>query len=371
MLHPSRTMLNSLLVAAILLPSLVIPTNAHAQGGGAASCAISATFAAIGKIEGEGKRAAAMKAIAAARKAGLATFVPVNDFPAIPAEAGAPPDSSSQNTGSFWADLWTNYKEACLDKLATDIAKIIIQQMRNMVLNWINTGNIGGSPTFVQSFEYDAKQSAENAARIFASKITGLDFCNYFPRTGPVDLAFRADFRLGIECTLDKSPVQYVADITTPYKKTLRDEIGYAKPEQDPLNVELAIREGLSNAVSSAVKARETQVASGRGFIGVERCKTYKTTREGRWLYKSSGEVVPADVPKNSNEHEFQPPERICTEKETITPGHVAADLATEPLKSAFREGELIDEFGEAISAIVNALVSKVINEGITGKFGN
>lgn len=371
MLYASKTLLNSLLLVAILLPSFAIPIHANAQGGGTASCAISATFAAIGKIEGEGKRAAAMKAIVAARKAGLAAFVPVNDVPAIPAEAGAPPDTSSQSTGSFWANLWGNYKEACLDKLATDIAKIIIRQMRNMVINWINTGNIGGTPTFVTNFEFDAKQTASNAARLFASKATGIDFCNYFPQNPAVNLDFGFDLRVALECSVNKSFDKYVSEVLHPSTRSPIDGILARLPENDPLYVEIELKNQQTAAAAAAQKARETQVTSGRGFIGVERCKKYENLSQSRYIHLASGEVwTPpndgADLISPPPGVELQPALTYCAEKETVTPGHVAAELVTEPIKSEFREGELVDEFGEAIAAIVNAMVGKLINDGLT-----
>lgn len=367
MLYASKTLLNSLLLVAILLPSFAIPIHANAQSGGTASCAISATFAAIGKIEGEGKRAAAMKAIVAARKAGLAAFVPVNDVPAIPAEAGAPPDTSSQSTGSFWANLWGNYKEACLDKLATDIAKIIIRQMRNMVINWINTGNIGGTPTFVTNFEFDAKQTASNAARLFASKATGIDFCNYFPQNPAVNLDFSADLRLALECNVNKTFAEHLDEVARPSTRTPIDDVLSMYSDRDPLKTEFLLREALATEVSDAVKARETQVVSGRGYAP-EKCKRM-SQESGKYINISTGAVYQPDegdvggLPPNVI---YQPGKAFCAEREIVTPGDFVAQLATEPLKSEFREGELVDEFGEAIAAIVDALVGKVINDGLT-----
>lgn len=370
MLRISKTTLLYLALAAVLLQTLTLPADANAQSG-VANCAISGTFAAMGKVEGEGKRAAAMKAIAAARKAGLAIFVPVNDVPAVPAEAGAPPDTSSQSTGSFWANLWQNGKEACLDKLAEDVAKIIIRQMRNMVINWINTGNIGGTPTFVSNFEFDAKQTASNAARIFASKVSGIDFCNYFPQNPAVNLDFSADLRVALECNVNKSFDQHVQDIAQPSSITPIDDVLSMYSDRDPLKTEFLLREAMASEVASAQKARETQVTSGRGFIGVERCKRYETFSKSRYIHQATGEVW---TPPNDGADLISPPDGViaqpalkyCVEKETVTPGHVAAELVTEPIKSEFREGELVKEFGQAIGAIVDAMVGKLINDGLT-----
>ena len=64
------------------------------------------------------------------------------------------------------------------------------------------------------------------------------------------------------------------------------------------------------------------------------------------------------------------PPVTVCEETKTQTPGSFVADIATEPLKSEFREGEAIHTFEEAIGAIIDALVSKVINQGLNAVVG-
>lgn len=371
MLYTLKTTLNTFVLAAFLFPLIAIPVNANALVGGLTNCGIAGIFAIIGGEKGEAKKVVFMKAAVAARKAAFATHVPVADSGALGFETGSPPEDQAQNTGSFWANLWQNGKEACLDKLAADIAKIIIRQMRNMVINWVNTGNIGGTPTFVTNFEFDAKQTASNAARLFASKAAGIDFCNYFPYNPAVNLDFRADLRIALECNVNKTFDQHVQGIAQPSSRTPIDDVLSMYSDRDPLKTEFLLREAQASEVASAQKARETQVVSGQGFTGVERCKRYENFSEGRYIHLASGEVW--TPPNDGSEFvsppagvEYQPAIKYCAEKETVTPGHVSAELISGAIDSEFREGDLVDEFGEAIGAIVDAMVGKLINEGLT-----
>ncbi len=367
----SKHLVVGFLMLAILAPAIALPRVASAQGAFIGRCGGGLLSFAVGYGIGLGKAAALEAASVAATVA--AALVSVPEVPLAGPVTETAPAAATQvtTTAGFWENLEMKVKDKCLDGLWQEIAKVIIRQMRNMVLQWIYTGNFGGTPTFVQNFQFDARQTAENAARIFMSKLSGIDFCNYFPRSPAVNLNFSVDLRLGLECSLQKTFPEFVAAINAPGDLSLRERILLDAPENDPLWVELDARLKLSNEIAAAKKARETDVISGSGFVGIEKCAKEVEFAPTRYLHQATGEVCSADASGAYPDGcVLQPAIKYCAEYKKVTPGRFAADLVAEPIKSEFREGELVDEFGEAIAQIVDALVGKMINEGLNRTFG-
>ena len=359
------------LMLAILAPFVALPRAANAQGAFIGRCGGGLLSFAVGYGIGLGKAAVQIATAEAERVAAALVAVPELDVIAPESTTIPTADTQASATGGFWENLENKVKEKCLDGLWQEIAKAIIRQMRNMVIQWIYTGNFGGTPTFVQNYQFDARQTAENATRIFMSKLTRIDFCNYFPQSPAVNLSFSVDLRLGLECSLQKSFPEFVAAINAPGDLSLRDRILLDAPENDPLWVELDARLKLSNEIAAAKRARETEVVSGSGFEGIRTCAKKEVFAPARYLHQVSGEVCYADAfGAYPDGCVLQPAIEYCAEYKQTTPGRALADLITEPIKSEFREGELVDEFGEAIAQIVNALVGKMINEGLNRTFG-
>ncbi|MBI4134641.1 MAG: hypothetical protein HY471_00835 [Candidatus Sungbacteria bacterium] len=361
------------MVVVILTPVvfLLTPRPANAQIGTAATCAISSVAAALGFTSGKAIATAIGKAVTAARVKLLATEVPSGGISPTLGEILNPGGVNAENLGTVFGKIYDNFKDTCLKQLAIEIAKIIIRQMRNMVLNWIQTGQFGGQATFVTNFEFDAKKTAENAARLFASELTGIDFCNYFPINPAVNLNFGFDLRAGLECNFQKPHSAYLASLENPSTIPYNERLLLFSPENDPLLVELGVQGALARRVKKKTEARERQVAAGSGYPGIEVCVNEVTVVQGGYFHEASGErcdVTAGVVPEGCR---FQAPLTECKEYKTKTPGKFLSDLATEPIKSEFREAELIDEFGEAIAAIIDALVGKVVNEGLNKAFGS
>jgi len=360
------SMILGVLAAMLLLPSIILfaPRPAYAQGGGLTGCTVSALFAAIGKTEGLAKAAGYAASSISARAAALFTNVPVNDHPSVFPETTSAPSTFAESEGSWWGDLWQNGKEGCLDGLAQDVAKIIIKGMRNLVISYINIGNFG-KPTFVTNFQFDAQATARNAARLFASNLTNIDFCNYFPQNPAVNLNFELNLRIGLQCSYQQSREQYQQHLANANLRTPFEDIMLLMPENDPLKVAIAQQQKLSTQVASAAQARQTQVTGGKGFIGREKCVKEKVTSPGGWVNTTTGEPC-SQQEIDAGYCQYLYPTTACEEYKTETPGSFFADIATEPLKSELRSGELVDEFEEAIAKIIDTLISKVLSEGLS-----
>lgn len=355
------------LLFAILLPYFLAPAPAQAQSGGV-SCTISTVAAALGYGVGIVKGIGYIASTIAARASAMFTNVPINDPPAAgtePVLLGGPdttdhPDTQAKSEGSVWGDIFNNFKDTCLKALAHDIASIILRQMRNMIITWINTGNVS-KPTYVTNFQFDALQAARNAARIFVSRATGYNFCNYFPTNPAYDLNFGLDFRLGVECSVNKSAAEVAMMLNAPQNLTAYDRILLKLPSSDPTWVALTLEEKMYAQITDAETARRTQVTSGKGFVGQEVCVKERVVVPPRYTNIGTGE------PCSPGEEGcvLQPALTACEQTKVKTPGSYVADLAPEAVKSELRRVELVDEFEEAVTAIVDTLMMKIISKGL------
>ncbi|MBI4032215.1 hypothetical protein HY374_00745 [Candidatus Berkelbacteria bacterium] len=223
-------------------------------------------------------------------------------------------------------------KEYTLDPLAW-IAKFIIRALRDMVIRWIVTGQFG-FPSFQTSFTVDPARIAENASRIFLSQLTGINFCS-FALDIPSPLNFRIAEDFGLSCSLppglnanyQAKLIQWIED---PYSLSLEERWAFTDPQANKAYLYVDTLDRKAEAEAKALIARAAEVASGGGFIGQRDPATGKIK----------------------------------------TPGRVITNYLQEAIGSNFREGDVADELSEAIVAILDTLIGKIINDGLGTIFG-
>lgn len=225
-------------------------------------------------------------------------------------------------------------KEYGLDPSANIIAKLIIRALRDMVIRWIVTGQFG-FPSFQASYTIDPARIAESAARIFLWQLTGINFCS-FALDIPSPLNFRIAEDFGLSCSLPpglnqdyrRKLVQWIDD---PYSLPLEERWAFTDPQANKAYLYVETVDRKAEAEAKALIARAAEVSSGGGFIGKRDPRTGKIN----------------------------------------TPGRVIANYLQEAIGSNFREGDVADELNEAIVAILDTLVGKIINEGLGTIFGS
>src|SRR3989338_928639 len=335
--------------------------------GVAATCGAGLLTQAVGYGIGLIKAGISTAANAIAQKAETVISVPETNILTNYTKEVSKADTQANTSGDFWENLQQKFKKYCLDPAMKQIAIAIIRGIRDQILTYINTGNFGKS-TFITNFQFDAQQTAKNATRLFLSKISGLDFCNYYPPPG-VDLNFELSVRLGLECTYQQSTSDYLKGLDNPGSLPYYAQARLLLPQNDPLMVEMQLRQKLAGEVASAVEARQNQVVSGKGFIGMEKCVEEKVVVAGGYFHSASGERCTTGADFALGDCVSQAAQTVCSKTEIVTPGSYVADIATEPIKSQMRELELIDEFGEiqgAITAIIDAFIKKTVNDGLS-----
>lgn len=167
-------------------------------------------------------------------------------------------------------------KEYVLDTAAKAVMKKIIRTLRAATINWILTGDFEiKKPFFVTSFIADPQRIADNAARLFLSELTGINFCNFHPRLRSVQaLTINLNLNNLVSCsgpnrTLDNS-------IGDGYLST-RGDYNFS---QTLLTVASEKNKTVSRGVSSWLE----ETRNNSGFLGQRDPKTGKIKTPGNLI---------------------------------------------------------------------------------------
>jgi hypothetical protein len=329
-------------------------SNLAAQGASqiVSSCAGNLLETAIGYPIGLITKAKNSAAVSTAQTTlGLAAVPTVNVLDVPKESLGSAGDTQVGQTGAFWEALQQTFTEKCLKPLQRNIAKIIIRTMRDMVLNWIQTGNFGG-PLFVTNFQADFRQIASNAARSYASQLTGINFCSFAP-ISPRNIRFSVSLQLQLQCSVQAPRAELVKSIQFPGSNSIDRDLLMQFPQFNPLTVQIDTLARRAAAIDEAVSARNTQVTAGQGFIGAEGpCLKTEIVSPAQTLCDAG------------NGCQTQPAVTRCVERQIVTPGAYIKDYAVKSTSGIFDDNTNV-EFGEALAQIIDAALGKVINQGL------
>lgn len=217
------------------------------------------------------------------------------------------------------------------DAAITALLKKAITLVRDIVIRWIVTGRFD-APVFSGSFRIDLEKSAENAARVFLSKLTGINFCQGFAL--PSLPVFSANFDFSIACTVPPSKTAGRATvldmILNPGNYSDLDRFALLLPENSYPEVLVRTAEAKAEAETKAREAFANEYQAGSGFLGIRDPETGKITTPGKYV----GDLV--------RETQIVSPQR-------------AADVA--------------NTVQQAVDAILEAAVRTVIERGLANLF--
>src|SRR3989344_332670 len=209
------------------------------------------------------------------------------------------------------------------DALATMAMKFLIRTLRDTVIRYIRTGRFEG-PTFSTSFTIDTQQTVENAARIFLSELSGINFCAGFPPVPP-EVFFALDIDLTLACTFPGDQQAFLNGDVNDFVSFWSSE----KTANDFWNAQVTILDRKLKAERQALKSFAAEYAAGEGFLGIRDPATGKIK----------------------------------------TPGAIVAEPLRQSIASDFRGLDVADEMSDAVAKVVDILVQtmleKVISEGL------
>ncbi len=101
-------------------------------------------------------------------------------------------------------NIFTTFIQPVFTALVKTLIRRVIADLKNQTIQWIVTGQFD-MPQFVSSFQVDPRKIAENASRIFLSRLTNINFCNYQPPAYNSNLLFSANLSLTLDCTFPQN----------------------------------------------------------------------------------------------------------------------------------------------------------------------
>ena len=289
-------------------------------------------------------------------------------------------------------------KENILDTVFWIIAKLMIKTLTNSIVNWINSG-FEGSPTFVTNPGAYFGDLADQASGVFIHQLgaEGL-LCSPFrlPILASLELSYRTSTLPRFQCTLGAAKEnwqrnwdEFMYDFTNGgWDRWLNVT---TQPQNNPYGAYLMAYDELQARRLAAEQRGKSEVNWGSGFVSL------KENVGGKYLenltdedfnnlnldedqydlleqYESEGKnldnLTDEEFNKlglSSGQHDqltamnFGEPPRY----ENTTPGNIIADQLKINLGSSVRQLEAADEIGEALAAILNALINQLIGSGL------
>ena len=295
-----------------------------------------------------------------------------------------------------------NVKE-CLDAIAFALAKTLLAKLTDSIINWINTG-FEGNPFYIGDSGNFFKNVIEDELQIALDDIkrTGNLYFDIIRQEAIYNA--RKTLRDEIGFTLDADIVsgicgyaQYEAEEFCRGQLTqeARSELTHAftsgyLPFQwstwDSLtqncgnNIFCANTSAAEYALyqrQERVTQLNTELNRSGGFLDKKVCKDPGYQRDlEEWKAEVDSYSIPQDddfmgPPQSSIDPSTLPPRPVCDEMIIQTPGRVIADKLTSNLGTSERQLELADELNESIAAIFNALIEKLIADGLNSFNGS
>jgi hypothetical protein len=331
---------------------------------------------------------AAASCLAAAGTAwiGAKTLAQAEGATAVPISTGAGNASYATQTG----------KELCLDAVATSIAKATLQKFTNSTINWINTG-FEGNPLYVRDPASFFKSIADEQIGSITLSIetSGAPFARSLAQSLIMSQLtdFNAAMRYNVDAYLGK-------DVATGFNADFRVGgwdawiLNTQYPQNNPIgasiNVANEVNKKLAGTQKSIGEIAQDEINQGAGFLGIKECVDPKDWVRGTGftppVYADPfagmtpdefAELTPEERAQietdASNAYlEYVAEERAeyekkstCKRWETRTPGNTIAEQLNISLGSSIRQTELADELNESIAAIIDAVFSKFLTDGL------
>lgn len=293
-------------------------------------------------------------------------------------------------------DIKNNIKE-CMDAVAYALAKTFLAKLTDSIITWINNGfdgnpfYIGDTGSFFTNVIKDQlqlalddlqrtgtiyfdiiRQEAIYGARRTLADTTGFTLDQDIVR----GLCGYAEYQNYEFCSQQLTP-ETRSELTyaftrgyIPFQWSTWDSLtqncgnNIFCANTSALNYQLAQRQ-------ERLQQLNDELNRGDGFLSQKVCKDPGFQRELQaWSdevasYSSGSDdtfVGPPDILGSGT----LPPRPVCREEIIQTPGRIIADKLTSNLGTTERQYELADELNESIAAVFNALINKLIDEGLS-----
>jgi hypothetical protein len=343
---------------------------ATAAGVGVVTCAIvpalQSAAQALGFTEGAAKQVTAQKAADALVAEEVVRAVSTIDLAQnIRIQIGTSLLSAeiARSTGSQTSQQFVDQFMGCMTR---NIAKIMLQQITASVVNWINSG-FNGSPAFVQNPSQFLQQTADQVAGNYIQSSALSFLCSPFQLQIRIAIAQSYANRNANSCTLTQ--------VTNNINNFMRGNFlsGNWKgmlaftsvPTNNPYGAFLYGSIGLQAAIDRKQGQVQTDLLQGSGFLSFQQKQKCNTVSED----KLSGVNVGPNKSFTEKPGPVQPGQaaqyEVC-DWVTTTPGTVIASSLESTLKGSIDQITLAKSFDEIISALINQLMTRTLQNGLS-----
>ena len=364
---------------AILLPSLIFvlslsvlaPQKAHAQSiGSAAASGVASGLASCATQIGGTIAGSAVGSFAATKIASVAdvTSVPVGD--------------AGTQSANLTNNIVRTAREGCLDAIAYNIAKEVLNQLADATLTWVESGftQFGqeGNKAFVGNVDNFLSNVGQQTFNRFMNEVTAensplRDVCSAFSQDileqvgqdyfeenqAPAGMAWDADLLpdegdlqdATANCdfgNLDAGSMQAFldGDFQEGGWKAYRSMV--ENPESNPVGAYMENKQELKQRIQQARNTNLTELSNNGGWMSEVAC--------------------PGEGSLNPNTNSCTGSDgKTLSEPAIRTPGNVVNEVINNTVNSDQRRLELADEVNEIVGALADQLVSQVIGGGTGG----
>ena len=258
-------------------------------------------------------------------------------------------------------DIWTAMDTKIKDALKWAwgaLRKTLLNMLVDDIVKWIQGG---GAPRIVSDWQSFLKDAADQAGGQFIEKYLGMGFlCEQFDISLRIMLATPPTFSRAATCTIskiNKNIQDFYNDIENGGWESW---ISVAETQNNIYGMYLLTQDYKWGIESAAAEKSKNEGISSSGFLGDKVCRqrtcndmvTGKPmTQEGTW---KENEVI--------DEYGLC----SCSKWETRTPGKIAAEAMSEATTMDMKWLLSAKEFNEYMGAILDAVINRVIKEGVT-----
>jgi len=272
-------------------------------------------------------------------------------------------------SGVVEKNVWDTTGVPFLEGLFKTFGLLLINDLTAATVDWINNG-FRGNPAFVDDPGKLFTNLADQTVGAMISNDPALNFlCSPFQLQVKLALAVSLPtFQSKITCTLGSIANNYQAFLSDVNNQTWQTWLQITTvPQNNPLGAYIIAQDELAARIGNTGIALSNQLNMGGGALNYEKCTETKTD-------KKTGKVDPtfkheyqgnAFLDSLSDSHSSADPYTYSKTCQITTPGSTIASMLGAKANSTQTMSQLAVATGNGVDAVLNALLSKLIQMGI------
>jgi len=276
-------------------------------------------------------------------------YVPVVDEESV--EMLKDVKKTTESTEKKVSSLETN--NTCLNAIGKAVAKILVQDITESVVNWIQTGDFG-DPLFIQNPSQYFEDIAKNEILGFGQEISDPTLYPFGKAFMQIKAnSFKNKFANNAKYSLNTLMEDRYPGFTSENFYADFSQGGWGawnamvqNPANNPLGFALMASEELEKRIEEKTSLAKDSLQQSGGYLGVERCANPEgVSKEEDDNYRNGVEGA-----------------RKCKSWETVTPGRLIGDELTNTFMKKDNALMDVETLNDAVAAILDAVLDKFVS---------